>query len=105
MVRRHERLREPLRGGLALCGMLAFWTGGDPVRMDHLFRASGLYREKWERAGYREGTISEALRAEDGVLPTALDGQAQGRHGEGRGREGEGGAAQPGRQAHRLRPR
>src|SRR5215207_5066937 len=46
---------------LALCGMLAFWTGGDPVRMDRLFRASGLYREKWERAGYREGTISEAL--------------------------------------------
>jgi hypothetical protein len=46
---------------LALCGMLAFWTGGDPIRMDRLFRASGLYREKWERAGYREGTLSEAL--------------------------------------------
>src|SRR5215207_357507 len=46
---------------LALCGMLAFWTGGDPVRVDRLFRASGLYREKWERAGYRDGTISEAL--------------------------------------------
>jgi hypothetical protein len=46
---------------LALCGMLAFWTGGDPIRMDLLFRASGLYREKWERADYREGTISEAL--------------------------------------------
>jgi hypothetical protein len=47
---------------LALCGMLAFWTGGDPLRMDRLFRASGLYREKWERASYREGTISEALK-------------------------------------------
>jgi len=47
---------------LALCGMLAFWTGGDPIRMDRLFRVSGLYREKWERAGYRDGTISEALR-------------------------------------------
>jgi len=47
---------------LALCGMLAFWTGGDPIRMDRLFRASGLYREKWERAGYRDGTISEALK-------------------------------------------
>src|SRR5918995_6778818 len=46
---------------LALCGMLAFWTGGDPNRIDRLFRVSGLYREKWERAGYREGTISEAL--------------------------------------------
>jgi hypothetical protein len=47
---------------LALCGMLAFWTGGDPIRMDRLFRASGLYRKKWERAGYRNGTISEALK-------------------------------------------
>jgi len=47
---------------LALCGMLAFWTGGDPVRMDRLFRASGLYREKWERADYRDRTISEALK-------------------------------------------
>jgi hypothetical protein len=47
---------------LALCGMLAFWTGGDPICMDRLFRASGLYREKWERAGYREATISEALK-------------------------------------------
>jgi hypothetical protein len=46
---------------LALCGMLAFWTGGDPTRMDTLFRSSRLYREKWERADYRNGTISEAL--------------------------------------------
>jgi hypothetical protein len=46
---------------LALCGMLAFWTGGDPDRVDTLFRCSGLYREKWERSGYRDGTISEAL--------------------------------------------
>ncbi len=46
---------------LALCGMLAFWTGGDPIRMDRLFRMSGLYREKWKRTSYRNGTISEAL--------------------------------------------
>jgi len=46
---------------LALCGMLAFWTGGDPARIDALFRSSGLYREEWERAGYRNGTIAEAL--------------------------------------------
>jgi hypothetical protein len=47
---------------LALCGMLAFWTGGDANRIDALFRRSGLYREKWERAGYRDATISEALK-------------------------------------------
>lgn len=36
-------------GDLALCGMLAFWTGRDPERLDRLFRASGLMREKWGR--------------------------------------------------------
>jgi putative DNA primase/helicase len=46
---------------LALCGMLAFWTRGDPTRINRFFRTSGLYREKWERASYRERTISEAL--------------------------------------------
>src|SRR5829696_6016866 len=46
---------------LALCGMLAFWTGGDAARIDTLFRQSGLYRKKWERTDYRNGTITEAL--------------------------------------------
>jgi hypothetical protein len=46
---------------LALCSMLAFWTGPDPQRIDALFRQSGLYREKWERADYRERTIARVL--------------------------------------------
>jgi putative DNA primase/helicase len=46
---------------LALCGMLAFWTGGDASRIDSLFRQSGLYRTKWERKDYRNRTITEAL--------------------------------------------
>jgi primase-polymerase (primpol)-like protein len=29
---------------LALCYLLAFWTGGDTIKMDKLFRQSGLYR-------------------------------------------------------------
>src|SRR5829696_5480409 len=33
---------------LALCGMLAFWTGGDATRIDTVFRQSGLYRKKWD---------------------------------------------------------
>jgi putative DNA primase/helicase len=49
------------RADLALCSHLAFWTGGDAARIDGLFRQSGLYREKWERADYREGTIAKAL--------------------------------------------
>jgi putative DNA primase/helicase len=46
---------------LALCCLLAFWTGRDPARIDSLFRQSGLYREKWDRADYRAKTIQMAL--------------------------------------------
>jgi RecA-family ATPase len=46
---------------LALCGMLAFWTGGDATRIESLFRQSGLYRKKWDRPDYRNRTITEAL--------------------------------------------
>lgn len=45
----------------ALCALLAFWTGPEPARIDTLFRQSGLYREKWDRADYRDGTIAKAL--------------------------------------------
>ena len=45
----------------ALCNMLAFWTGRDAERMDRLFRASGLFREKWEREDYRSATINKAI--------------------------------------------
>ena len=41
----------------ALCNHLAFWTGADCERMDRLYRQSQLYRDKWEREDYREGTI------------------------------------------------
>jgi putative DNA primase/helicase len=37
------------RADIALCRMLAFWTGGDSGRIDRLFRQSGLKREKWDR--------------------------------------------------------
>ncbi len=50
---------------VALCEVLAFWTGADPDRIDHLFRASGLYRDKWdEHRGaetYGAITIGRAL--------------------------------------------
>ena len=49
-------------GDIALCNHLAFWTGGDPPRMDRMFRASGRMRAKWERADYREMTIRRALQ-------------------------------------------
>lgn len=44
--------------------LLAFWTGGDPARMERLFDRSGLVREKWRsRADYRERTIRTAIRS------------------------------------------
>lgn len=40
---------------LALCNLLAFWTGGDAARMDRLFRQSGLFRPKWDEKHYASG--------------------------------------------------
>lgn len=41
---------------LALCNLLAFWTGNDPARMDRLFRQSGLFRPaKWDKVHYSDG--------------------------------------------------
>lgn len=51
---------------LALCGKLAFWTGGDEARVDRLFRQSALMRDKWDRPArsgetYGAGTVRKAL--------------------------------------------
>jgi primase-polymerase (primpol)-like protein len=48
----------------ALCNILAFWTGGDPDRIERLFSRSGLVREKWrKRPDYRKRTIQNAIRS------------------------------------------
>ena len=50
---------------LALCSHLAFWAGGEPGRIDRLFRASALIRPKWDEPRgtqtYGERTIALAL--------------------------------------------
>lgn len=46
---------------LALVSHLAYWTDGNADQVDRLFRHSGLYRTKWERADYRARTIAKAL--------------------------------------------
>src|SRR5699024_11137370 len=52
---------------LALCNQLAFWTQKDQVRMDRIFRTSGLMRQKWDtkRGAYTYGqlTIEKAIAA------------------------------------------
>ncbi len=40
---------------LALCDMLAFWTGREAVQMDRLFRQSGLMRGKWNERHSSDG--------------------------------------------------
>lgn len=47
----------------ALCNLLAWWTDGDAGRVDRLFRASGLFRDKWDREDYRSKTIATALES------------------------------------------
>lgn len=52
---------------LALCMLLAFWTGRDARRIDSLFRQSGLFRPKWDEKhaadgrSYGQMTIEKAI--------------------------------------------
>lgn len=50
---------------LALCVILAFWTGNDAGRMDRLFQRSGLMRDKWTTgrgdSTYGNETIGKAI--------------------------------------------
>lgn len=46
---------------VALLVSLAWWSNRNEEQMDRLFRDSGLYRTKWERADYRERCMQMAL--------------------------------------------
>ena len=58
---------------LSLCNRLAFWTAKDAVRMDRLFRQSGLMRDKWDETHssdgrtYGEMTIDKAISGTSAV--------------------------------------
>ena len=70
-----ERLRKLMAGDMsdyhddhstadfALCILLAKKHRCNAFKIDAEFRDSGLYREKWERDDYREGTITRAVTA------------------------------------------
>jgi hypothetical protein len=75
---------------LALCSLLAFWTGPDHQRIERLFSHSGVTRPKWEqRPDYRKRVIAKALEGRTEFY--GPDGDAE---------EGEGGGKQS--QATRL---
>ena len=61
------------RADLALCSHLAYWTNCDELRMDRMFRQSGLMRPKWdERHGaqtYGAMTLGLALRSVTPYVP------------------------------------
>ena len=66
-VGNHSGYPSQSEADFALCNLLAFWTGGDAVQIDRLFRQSGLYRQKWDDRHYADGhsygqiTIEKAI--------------------------------------------
>jgi hypothetical protein len=52
---RDSRYPSQSEADMGLCFYLGFWTGGDPERMDRLFRNSGMYRGKWDRVHFANG--------------------------------------------------
>jgi putative DNA primase/helicase len=96
------------RADQALCNKLAFWTGRDAGRIDSLFRASGLYRGKWERASYRKRTIEAAIAKTTDVYTPATKGASKsgthlGTHPENPSSSYSGGVSLPGASSASLR--
>ncbi|WP_246279780.1 hypothetical protein [Natronomonas salina] len=56
---------------MALCSLLAFWTGGDPQQMDRLFRDSGLMRPKWDEQHYADGSTYGEKTIERAIAGTS----------------------------------
>jgi primase-polymerase (primpol)-like protein len=75
---RDSRYPSQSEADMGLCFYLGFWTGGDPERMDRLFRDSGLMRGKWDRVHFANGaTYGEVclartlLQVDDYYSPSA----------------------------------
>ena len=56
---------------MALCCLLAFWTGGDRTQMEQLFRQSGLHREKWDEVHYADGSTYGEKTIERAIATTS----------------------------------
>jgi len=53
---------------LAFVSMVGFYST-DEAQLDRVFRQSGRYRAKWERADYRQSTIAKALQRSEFYAP------------------------------------
>ena len=64
---------------MALCRKLAFWSGKNKEQMDRIFRASGLFRQKWDEkhhasgATYGEETLDKAIETTENVYSPGGD--------------------------------
>lgn len=56
---------------MALCSMLAFWTGGDATQIDRLFRDSGLIRGKWDEKHFADGSTYGKKTIERAIAGTS----------------------------------
>lgn len=60
-----ELYKSQSEADIALCNMLAFYTGKDHMQMDRLFRSSGLMRDKWDRQ--QSGTTYGAITIQNSI--------------------------------------
>ncbi len=74
---------------LALCSMLAFWTGPDEDRIAALVARSSLAREKWNREDYRRRTIARAVEKVEFYSPGAGAGPTLNESARMNGRDGQ----------------
>jgi putative DNA primase/helicase len=57
---------------MALCCLLAFWTGGDQTQMDQLFRQLGLLRKKWDEVHYADSSTYGEKTIERAIVNTSV---------------------------------
>ncbi|MFP8890599.1 hypothetical protein ACLI4U_12590 [Natrialbaceae archaeon A-CW2] len=55
---------------MALCCLLAFWTGGNRMQIDRLFRQSGLIRGKWDDVHHADGSTYGEKTLERAIAST-----------------------------------
>lgn len=64
---------------MAFCRKLAFWSGKNREQMERIFRASGLFRSKWDEkhtaAGttYGEETLNKAIESTENIYSPGAD--------------------------------